>query len=63
MKSWLSEILGPIRVQEAGAGVEAWVATQAAVGKKLVFNLAGDSVSTWPVGTGRKRDKVGGGSQ
>lgn len=38
MKSWLSEIPGPIQVQEAGAGVEAWFATQAAVGKKLVFN-------------------------
>lgn len=34
--------------------MEAWAASQEAVGEELVLEPAGDSVSTWPMGTGRK---------
>jgi hypothetical protein len=43
--------------------VEAWAASQGAVGEELVLDPAGDSVSTWPVGTGRKRETAARGSQ
>lgn len=38
--------------------MEAWAASQEAVGEEPVLDPAGDSVSTWPVGTETKRKKA-----